>query len=274
MGTYAIGDIQGCAAQLMQLLDLIQFNEHHDRLWFTGDLVNRGPDSLSVLRTIKNLNSATVVLGNHDLHLLAAYYHRDYVQPYDTFMDVFNAPDADELCAWLRFRPLLHYDESLNFMLVHAGVAPHWTLIDAQALSQEVATVLQSDQASDFLLHLYGKEPALWDDNLCGYDRIRCIINYFTRVRLCDAKGRLNLSHKGSLSPATEMDMDMPWFQIPWRKTQAQRIIFGHWAALQGKIDATNVFGLDTGCVWGNKLTALRLEDLEYFQVDCTSVIP
>lgn len=271
MSTYAIGDIQGCSAQLIRLLELIQFNAQHDQLWFSGDLVNRGPDSLTVLRMIKNLkDAAIVVLGNHDLHLLAAYYHRHYLRPSDTIADVLNAPDADALCEWLRMQPLLHYDKALDFVLVHAGLAPQWTLLQAQELAQEVAVVLQSDKAADLLRNLYGEEPTQWHDALQDYDRLRCIINYFTRVRLCDAEGRLNFTHKGTLAQAQQQGI--PWFQIWWRKMQMQRILFGHWAALKGKTGVDNVFGLDTGCVWGNKLTALRLEDLTYFQVDCAKV--
>jgi bis(5'-nucleosyl)-tetraphosphatase (symmetrical) len=267
MSTYAIGDVQGCFEPLQRLLETIHFNEHNDRLWFTGDLINRGPNSLSVLRFVKQLKKTPiVVLGNHDFHLLAVYFHRLNLKKHDTIQDILAAPDVDELCHWLLQRPLLHVDDLLQFMMVHAGLPPQWTKAQAKIHAQEVEQVLQSQQAAEFLAHLYGNEPSLWDETLTGWERLRFIVNCFTRMRYCDEVGRLNLENKS----ATPKDSnDIPWFAHPNRATQHDRIIFGHWAALEGKANTPNVFALDTGCVWGRCLTALRLEDGHQFHVAC-----
>src|SRR3990167_4877680 len=268
MAIYAIGDIQGCYTAFIRLLDLIQFDDHQDRLWFTGDLVNRSPQSLEVLRFIKSLGSThQVVLGNHDLHLLAIAYGIKLLRPLDTFQDVLNAPDRDELIEWLRTCPLLHYDASLNMVMVHAGFSPVWTLKKAQQLAREVEEVLQSESANLFLQNMYGNEPDSWDDALQGKERWRCITNYLTRVRLCDISGCIDLSYKGKLKdkPAHLI----PWFDIKNRSSCDVKIIFGHWAALGGQADVPNVYPLDTGCVWGNCLTAMRLSDEKRFSVPC-----
>ncbi len=267
MAVYAIGDVQGCYQPLMNLLELIQYSPKQDQLWFTGDLVNRGPQSLAVLRFIKNLQpTPIVVLGNHDLHLLAIYHHSQYLKKSDTLQEILAAPDVDELIFWLSRRPLLHFDPDLNFAMVHAGLPPQWSFKEALQHAREVEQFLQSSQAAFFFQHLYGNEPSLWDDALTGLDRLRFIVNCFTRLRFCDAQGRLNLSNKSALPLNSD---DIPWFKISWRKSISSRILFGHWAALMGKTNEPNVYALDTGCVWGNQLTALRLNDLQIFQTAC-----
>ena len=268
MTTYAIGDIQGCFSALEKLLEKIHFDPTQDVLWFTGDLVNRGPQSLETLRFIKNLGKQQrTVLGNHDLHLLAIDqgYHPGWRD--DTLIPILQAPDREELLDWLAQQPLLHHDAELDFVMVHAGLAPAWNLATAQQLAHEVEIVLQSNQRNLLLENLYGNEPIQWDVNLTGWNRLRCIINYFTRVRFCHADGSLELKTKEHTSKAPP-DL-LPWFQDPLRKTQTVNIIFGHWAALGGVTNTPHTFALDTGCVWGNCLTAMRLEDQQRFEVRC-----
>jgi len=268
MSTYVIGDVQGCFYQLQQLLTHIQFHPQRDTLWFTGDLVNRGPQSLEVLRFVKSLNNKSkIVLGNHDLHLLAVFYGARQMNPGDTFTDILMAPDAPELMYWLKSQSLFYYDEQSNIALVHAGVAPMWTIEKAVALAHEVEVVLCGDGYINFFKNMYGNEPALWQENLTGHDRLRCITNYFTRMRFCRADGRLDLFAKVEIKYAND-DL-IPWFALPNRVNANHKIMFGHWAALGGIADAPNVYALDTGCVWGNCLTALRLEDGKRFSVKC-----
>ncbi len=263
MATYAIGDIQGCLSPLKKLLEKIEFNPEKDTLWFTGDLVNRGPQSLEALRFIKQLGKKhLIVLGNHDLHLLAlahAGLSEESLQP------ILEAPDRQELLDWLTHQPLLIKDQ--GYVMVHAGVAPDWDINTAQKLAKEVEVVIQNkDTAADFFKHMYGNKPDLWDPTLTGWDRLRCITNYFTRVRFCDETGRLNLDEKGTRDSNPDL---IPWFKVPNRKTANDKIIFGHWAALSGKTDTENVYALDTGCVWGFCLTAMRLEDKKIFSIQC-----
>lgn len=268
MATYAIGDIQGCFASLQTLLQHIHFDPLTDRLWFTGDLVNRGPQSLAVLRFIKQLGPThSLVLGNHDLTLLAIAYGVRERHARDTFEDILTAPDRDELLQWLQQQPLLHYDASLQTVMTHAGIAPCWTLEEAIRYAKEVEHILKSDQASNYLHAMYGNQPDLWHEQLSGMDRLRCITNYFTRMRFCTAEGRLNLTYKGTIA---EKPADLyPWFDLPHRQPISEKILFGHWAALNGKTNQARIFALDTGCVWGNCLTALRLEDEQLFRVAC-----
>jgi len=257
---YAIGDVQGCLTVLQRLLDHIQFDASKDRLWFCGDLVNRGPQSLETLRFIKNLGDHhPVVLGNHDLHLLALSYGVHPGWKEDTLHDILIAPDRDELLAWLRQKSLLHHDPQLGFTMVHAGLAAHWDLPTAMRLAHEVEAVIRSDKAADFFQHMYGNQPELWHESLQGWDRLRCITNYFTRLRFCHPDGRLELNTKGTLDKASK-DL-IPWFAVAPRANAALKIIFGHWAALGGVTNVANTFALDTGCVWGRKLTAMCLED-------------
>ena len=268
MATYVIGDIQGCFAELQKLLIEIQFDAKKDSLWFTGDLVNRGPHSLEVLRFIKALDDCQqTVLGNHDLHLLALAYGVSKQRASDTLTDILSAKDKIELIEWLRHRPLLHADHTNTYVMTHAGLAPFWTLSQAKSLAHEVETILQSDSPDFFLAHMYGNQPDHWQENLAGIERWRCITNYFTRMRLCYADGRLDLAYKGDLNRKPK-DL-IPWFDVSHRVNKEIKIIFGHWAALQGKADMPNVYPLDTGCVWGNCLTAMRLEDQQKFSVKC-----
>ncbi|HSW70937.1 MAG TPA: symmetrical bis(5'-nucleosyl)-tetraphosphatase [Gammaproteobacteria bacterium] len=269
MTTYAIGDVQGCYSALQKLLKHIQFDPSRDQLWFTGDLVNRGSHSLEVLRFVKGLGSSQkTVLGNHDLHLLACAYHQHPGWEEDTFSAILSAPDREELIDWLRHQTLFYYDQTLDFALVHAGLAPSWNLTKALALSQEVESVLQSDQIALFLKHMYGNHPDYWDESLSGWDRLRAITNYFTRVRFCFPNGQLELSDKG---PAEAPHRLLPWFRLPERANAELKIIFGHWAALGGITHTPKVYSLDTGCVWGFKLTAMRLPDEKRFGVSCES---
>ncbi len=263
MAIYAIGDLQGCLEPLQRLLELIQFDPRHDHLWFTGDLVNRGPQSLETLRFIKELGDRHVcVLGNHDLHLLVRAHAGHAGHADDTLDDILTAPDRVELLRWLLARPLLHHDPVTGYVIAHAGLAPAWTLNQAKQLAAEVEAVLQSTGHGEFLRDLYGNEPAQWRDDLTEQARLRCIVNYFTRMRFCYPDGRL------AWVDDAEADV-VPWFRVPNRKNLGIKIIFGHWAALAGQTNTENVFALDTGCVWGYALTAMRLEDGRRFQVGC-----
>lgn len=266
MATYAIGDIQGCLSALQALLLIIDFDEGKDELWFTGDLVNRGPASLETLRFIKNLKgNHRIVLGNHDLHLLAIHHHAHPGWEEDTLQSILTANDREELLGWLIQQPLLHYDEKLGFLMVHAGIAPDWTLATAQQLADEIKTILLSPSAREFFCNMYGNLPNQWHDSLTGWDRYRCITNYLTRARFCYPDGRLELRTKGKLVSSTLI----PWFNIPSRVNKDLKIIFGHWAALGGVTNTPNIFALDTGCVWGYSLTAMCLEDGKRFSVSC-----
>ena len=272
MATYAIGDIQGCHDQLTQLLKKINFKHHRDRLWFTGDLVNRGPSSLKTLRMIKSLGSnAIVVLGNHDLHLLATAY--DHLKPgkKDTLDDILSAPDREELLTWLRSLPLIHVDSDLSLSMVHAGLHPEWSIDQAQALSREVESVLRSDKHVKFYKHMYGDKPRSWSAELKGWPRLRFITNVLTRVRYCDDTGKVRLNVKGA--PGTQSKGLYPWFEIKSRRSRNERIIFGHWStlALLENYEYPNVYPLDTGCLWGGKLTALRIDQEPFIRtsIDC-----
>jgi bis(5'-nucleosyl)-tetraphosphatase (symmetrical) len=255
MPTYAIGDVQGCYAELLALLERIQFNEHSDTLWFCGDLVNRGKSSLETLRFIKNLPNVITVLGNHDLHLLAYAQNIRPKHPTDTLDEILKAPDKDELLNWLAHQPLLHFDETLNMTLVHAGVYPLWDLTKAKSLAKEVEAQLQSQSGNALLKDMYGEKPTLWQDNLTGINRYRFIINAFTRMRFVNEKCELMLSANGHPHDHPEL---IPWFDFPDRKPIGP-IVFGHWSRL-GKFNKNDeIFCLDTGCVWGGPLTALKL---------------
>lgn len=270
MSVYAIGDIQGCYSELQALLDEIRFEPQHDLLWFAGDLVNRGPHSLEVVRFVKALGErAITVLGNHDLHLLATS-EGIRRKSKDTFGDILSAPDRDELLAWLRHRPLLHRDEEFGFTMVHAGLPPQWSVADAEHYSNELATVLEGPEFGAFLKNMYGDQPALWSERLHGWDRLRFITNALTRMRYCDPRGAIVIEPTG---PPETVGADLsPWYSVPDRRSAGERIIFGHWATLQmhRPLDpAHGVYHLDTGCVWGGRLTALRLDDERFFSVPC-----
>lgn len=268
MTTYAVGDIQGCFDQLDDLLALIEFDPQEDILWVAGDLVNRGPDSLETLRFLKSLGDRCVaVLGNHDLHLLAVATGSVRNRNQDTLLPILNAPDRDELLEWLRHRPLVHHCPDSNYTMVHAGIPPIWSLKVALNRSAEVEALLRSDQYRDLLKNMYGDEPVYWNKNLKGWPRLRVIINYLTRMRFCREDGTLDLDQKSS--PENAPKGFMPWYQHANRKCAGQNIIFGHWAALEGKVSEPDVHALDTGCVWGGQLTALNLETQELTSLQC-----
>lgn len=270
MAVYAIGDVQGCYDPLQRLLAKVDFDPKHDRLWLVGDLVNRGPQSLAVLRFIRSLgNAAVAVLGNHDLTLLAVAEGYSRLRPKDTFQDILRAPDRDELLNWLRQRPLIHYDPELNFLVVHAGLAPQWDLQQALACASEVEEVLRGPDYREFLAAMFGNEPRLWHDDLSGMERLRCITNYLTRLRFCTDEGALSFTHKGALG--SQPAALKPWFEAPGRCNTDINIVFGHWAALGFyRHRQMGIYALDSGCVWGNALTALRLDDAPE-QIYCVS---
>jgi len=272
MATYAIGDVQGCFDELQSLLTLIKFNSDCDQLWFCGDLVNRGPKSLETLRFIRALESNAIsVLGNHDLHLLATAYGHRKPGKKDTFDDLFNANDANELLHWLRHRLLLHHDSELDITLLHAGIHPHWSITKAQQLAHEIEQLLQGPHHINFFKHMYGDKPLQWDDSLSGWSRYRFITNILTRLRYCDSDGKPALNAKGP--PGSQPDHLMPWYEIPARYSRHDKIIFGHWSTLPhaGVSSINNAYAIDSGCLWGGSLTAMRLdiEPFEYFQLSC-----
>jgi len=267
MSHYAIGDLQGCYRALEALLNKINYDTSTDTLWFTGDLVNRGPDSLSTLRLLSRLPRVVSVLGNHDLHLLALALAPKAYPVQHTLDDILDAPDRDELIQWLSRCPLIHHDEYLNYTMTHAGIPPQWTIEETQRYAEEVTQVLRSEQAGLFLEQMYGNEPDQWSESLRGYDRLRYIVNALTRMRFCNKNGALVLDIKAPPNP--QNPNLIPWFEYPNKRHPEDRIIFGHWAALMGKTHQPNLFALDTGCVWGNQLTALRLEDQLVFSIDC-----
>jgi len=258
MAIWAIGDVQGCYKPLQKLLEKIEFDRDRDTLWFTGDLVNRGPKSARVLRFVRGLGDrAITVLGNHDLHLLAIASGHSKLRGNDTLMDVLDAPDREELLGWLRRRPLIHTDPELGYTMVHAGLLPQWNLRLSHQLAEEIEAHLQSDNYADFFPHMYGDKPNHWHSSLQGWDRLRLITNVFTRLRFCDADGYADFFQKGN--PDKVDDNLMPWFQVPGRKSEGSRIVFGHWSTL-GLVRGTDYLCLDTGCLWGGKLTAARLD--------------
>jgi bis(5'-nucleosyl)-tetraphosphatase (symmetrical) len=258
MRLFAIGDIQGCAAAFDALLRKIAFRPARDRLWLVGDLVNRGPDSLAVLRRVMGFGrSVTCVLGNHDLHLLATVAGRRELSPADTFHDVLDAPDLSSIVDWLRHRPLLHHDRSAGRLLVHAGLPPPWSVGEARGEAREVEALLRGRQWRYALREMYGGEPSAWSRKLRAVDRRRYTINALTRMRYCDRRGRIDLSYSGA--PGTQPKGLIPWFDVPERRAAGTHIVFGHWAAL-GLLRRKDVTALDTGCVWGNHLTAVRLD--------------
>jgi bis(5'-nucleosyl)-tetraphosphatase (symmetrical) len=259
VATYAIGDVQGCYDELARLLDKIRFDPAADRVWFTGDLVNRGPHSLKVLRLVRGLGPrAVTVLGNHDLHLVAAHA-RGATRKKDTFQDVLEAADGEELIGWLRRQPLLHVEG--RWAMVHAGLPPQWSIETAKAACAAASRQIASRQSDEFFReHMYGDEPDTWSDSLRGWHRLRFVINACTRLRVCTPGGRLVLDYTGA--PRSAPPPARPWFMLPTRRSRRATILFGHWSTL-GRVHwpAHKVYGLDTGCVWGRKLTAVRLGD-------------
>lgn len=266
MATYCIGDVQGCYQELQDLLTFISFSPAKDVLWFVGDLVNRGTYSLETLRFIKNLPQKIVVLGNHDFHLLALYC-KVAIHSKHSLSETLGAEDADELILWLRQQPLLYHDERLGCVMTHAGMYPWWSLEKAKKLAHEVEQILRGDDFCVLLSQMYGNQPSSWHDDLVGWERLRFIINAFVRMRFCDVQGNLDLVDDGEIG--TQPPQYVPWFKISGRKTGGGgiKILFGHWAALDGVTGETDVIALDTGCVWGRRLTAIRLEDARIFSV-------
>lgn len=265
MATYAIGDLQGCYAPLRDLLEEIGFNETRDRLWFVGDLVNRGPQSQEILRFVKALGSrAVTVLGNHDLHLLMVAEGRAKLHKDDTLAAILEAPDREELLGWLRAQQMMHAEG--DYAMVHAGLLPSWSVPKALDLSHEVEEALRGSGYRSLMAHMYGNQPDRWDDALSGYERLRVIINVLTRLRICTADGRMELSHKGRIEDIPEGYV--PWFAAPNRRSADKTIVCGHWSAL-GLLTEKNLVALDTGCLWGRRLSAVRLEDRKIFQVSC-----
>ncbi len=270
MATYAIGDIQGCYDEFRRLLDRLEYNPDKDRLWLAGDLVNRGPNSLMVLRFVHSLGDrAVTVLGNHDLHLLALSQSNQKYDADEGLKGILKAPDRDELLDWLRHQPLLHHSPKKRFSLLHAGLAPQWSLNQAIGLAREVEAVLQGDGFADLMRHMYGNRPRRWKDSLKGMDRLRFIINALTRVRYCTRRGDLALNEKGQ--PGTQGKNILPWFDVPGRASAEDRIICGHWSTL-GYVQRNNIWALDTGCLWGGSLTAVRVRKTKPprpLQIDC-----
>ena len=268
MALYAIGDIQGCGAAFDALLDKLSFHKSRDRLWLVGDLVNRGPDSVACLRFVKSLGDAAVtVLGNHDLHLLCVAEGVERRRKRDTLDDVLAAPDRDELLAWLRTRPLMHVEDRVA--LVHAGLLPEWTVARARALAAEVEKRLRAADYRALLERMYGDEPDRWDDGLEGYARLRVIVNALTRLRVCDARGTMVLRFKGEPGEASEAWT--PWFDMPGRRSRDHAIVCGHWSALGVQL-RDDLLSLDSGCVWGRALTAVRLQDRRLFEATCRGI--
>jgi bis(5'-nucleosyl)-tetraphosphatase (symmetrical) len=256
MALYAIGDVQGCYDELRRLLEALRFDPAADRLWFTGDLVNRGPKSLETLRFVRSLGSAAVtVLGNHDLHLLAVAQGDSRAKRRDTFGDVLGAPDRDELLAWLRRQPLLHGEG--GFYLIHAGLPPQWTIEEAARHAAEVEACLSGEGAEEFFQRMYGDLPDLWTGSLDYWDRLRFATNCLTRMRYCGRDGRIDLKHKGA--PGSQPASLPPWFAAPGRRSAGAKIVFGHWSTLGFHVE-NGAYCLDTGCLWGGELTALRLD--------------
>ena len=268
MATYAIGDVQGCDDALQRLVEQIQFDPVSDRLWFVGDLVNRGPDSLKVLRYIKSLGTAAVVvLGNHDLFLLAVAEGIATPSAQDTLQPILAAPDRDELLGWVRQQRLLYREHP--FVLVHAGILPQWSIDEAEELAHEVETGLRSPYYKNVLCALYPSKHLQWSSNLTGPTRLATIIKVLTRLRACSADGLMESSYSG---PPDQIPAGfLPWFRIENRERRDTTIVCGHWASL-GLHCEENLLAIDSGCVWGRQLTAMRLEDREVFQVDCNNL--
>lgn len=268
MAIYAIGDIQGCYDALRRLLDRIDFNPVVDQLWLAGDLVNRGPHSLETLRFVMGLaDSAVTVLGNHDLHLIATALSLGKVGKKDTLSPILKAPDCDELISWLRHRSLFHRDA--GFCMLHAGLPPQWDLTLTEKMARLVERAIQGPDHFRFFASMYGNKPTRWSDDMSQNEQLRFAVNCFTRLRYCDVDGEIDFVHKGP--PGSQPAHLMPWFMVPNRKTADLRIIFGHWSTL-GFHAGNNVFGIDTGCLWGGQLTALKLADtVERYCVDCSS---
>lgn len=271
MAIYAIGDIQGCFDELKRLLDKIHFRADCDQLWLTGDLVNRGPQSLQTLEFLFALSDNLVtVLGNHDLHLLATAYSHQSPGRKDTLQELLDSPRCHTLLEWLRRQPLFHHDSKLGISMVHAGLHPDWSIQQAASLAREVETILRSDNHVEYYRHMYGNKPVCWSENLAGWKRYRFITNILTRIRYFDHQGNAVLQAKG---PPDGADSTLlPWFDISERASHGHPVIFGHWSTLAlVQRDYSDVYPIDSGCLWGGKLTALRIDQLPFSRhsIDC-----
>ncbi|GAB5452589.1 MAG: symmetrical bis(5'-nucleosyl)-tetraphosphatase [Halioglobus sp.] len=270
MTTYVVGDIQGCLQPLQCLLEAVAFDPEQDMLWSVGDIVNRGPQSLETLRFLHNMrDNLKMVLGNHDLHLLAVAAGARQPGRGDTLTPILEAPDREELLAWLLHQPLVYSEH--GHTMVHAGIPPQWSVADALARAREVEQVLCSEQCVAFFSAMYGNEPAAWSDELHGMARLRLITNYLTRMRYCTPSGALDLKSKGPQPDNVDYGGEKvcAWFNHKRRKTADDKILFGHWASLQGRTSTPLAIGLDTGCVWGGALTFYALEDASLVSCDC-----
>lgn len=273
MGIYAVGDIQGCLDEFQHLLEEIAFDPAGDQLWLVGDLVNRGLRSLETLRFVKSLGEAAVtVLGNHDLHALAVYYGGEAKKSKDTLDDLLAAPDIEELMGWLRSRPMLHHDPDLATTMVHAGLPPQWTLAQARELAAEMEQTLRGPDAGAFFAQMYGDEPKRWSNELTGWERLRFITNCLTRIRYCRDDGSLEMKIK--TAPGSQPQGLFEWFKVPGRRSAGNRLVFGHWSTLGARL-MPDVIALDSGCVWGGRLTAVRLDesDLRLLSVTCPGAL-
>lgn len=258
MAIYAVGDLQGCFQPLLKLLERLHFKPGKDQLWLVGDLVNRGPQSLEVLRFVRSLgDSAKVVLGNHDLNLLAVAYGDRNHHPRDTLRAILKAPDREPLLDWLRQQPLLHHDKKLGITMVHAGLPPQWDLKTAQHCASKVEKMLSGKHCSEFLLRMYGNKPSQWDKSLHGWAKLRFTTNALTRIRYCSKDGHLDMDNHGPIG--SQPKGLMPWFKVPGRASKDLTLVFGHWSTL-GTIVKPGLIALDSGCVWGGQLTAIRLD--------------
>lgn len=268
MSTYAVGDVQGCYDELRRLLDSIAFDPARDTLWLVGDLVNRGPRSLETLRYARSLGErAVTILGNHDLNLLAVAAGVRKQHRGDTCDDILRAPDREELLEWMRTRKLMHAAQ--GYAMVHAGLLPQWTIDRALALAGEVEAALRGPDYIGLVEKMYGNAPTAWDERLTGFERLRVIVNAMTRLRLCDAAGNMEFSHHDA--PVDVPEGYMPWYDVPGRASAGTPVVCGHWAAL-GLLVREDLLSIDTGCVWGRRLTAVRLEDRRLFQCDCPAL--
>ncbi|EJM19123.1 symmetrical bis(5'-nucleosyl)-tetraphosphatase [Pseudomonas sp. GM18] len=269
MATYAVGDVQGCLEPLKCLLKQVAFDPARDRLWLVGDLINRGPQSLETLRFLYSIRESLVcVLGNHDLHLLAVGKNIERLKKADTLREILEAPDSADLLEWVRQQKLMHYDEQREIALVHAGIPPQWSLRKALKCAAEVEEALRDDNRfTPYLDGMYGNEPVKWDNDLKGAARLRVITNYFTRMRFCTSDGKLDLKGKEGIDTAPPGYA--PWFAHTERKTKGLKIIFGHWAALEGQCNEPGLFALDTGCVWGGAMTLMNVDTFERLPCKC-----
>jgi bis(5'-nucleosyl)-tetraphosphatase (symmetrical) len=266
MATYAVGDVQGCYEEFARLLDLIDFRTDRDQLWLLGDLINRGPDNLSVVRRVMGMGDSVItVLGNHDLHFLAVHRGGHTPNRGDTFVDLLESPRVDDISDWFRHQRFLYRDKILGYAMVHAGVPHLWKMKQALALSREVEDVIRGSSCEKYFREMYGNVPDRWEERWEGMERWRIVTNYLTRMRLIDLQGVLDFSHKGTLEDAPEGFA--PWFRLRAEQPLKEKLLFGHWAALEGHTGDERIIGLDTGCVWGRSLSCLRLEDGHMYSV-------